>query len=113
MDLSTTRDVWFLVAVICALWLTGFLTWVLIELAKLIKQANEIVAETRSKVERVEQVVGSLVERFTSISGYLSLLAEGGKQILQFLRKRQKKRSLQDEVDQLKRDLEEEDDEKG
>ncbi|HEU0051202.1 MAG TPA: hypothetical protein VFQ60_04065 [Patescibacteria group bacterium] len=91
MTLSSLQDVFSLIGAICLVWITIFLCWTLYQIGKLVRQANTVVKDTREKVERFEHSVISLGERLASTSQYLGLIAEGGKQLVSFLHKREKK----------------------
>ncbi len=78
----TPQDIWYIVASICLVAITIFLCLVLYRLLRVIRQADEIVTTTREKVAFVEETVENLVERFTTLSGYASLVSEGGKKLL-------------------------------
>ncbi len=84
MPFASMRDLLYLVGAICLAWITVFLCWALYQIGKLVHQANEVVEETREKVERVERTL-------TSMGKYLAFLAEGGKQLVSLLKGKKKK----------------------
>lgn len=84
----TPQDIWYIVASICLVAITIFLCLVLHRLLRVIRQADEIVATTREKAAFVEETVENLVERFTTLSGYASLLSEGGKKLFSLVGER-------------------------
>ncbi|MBP9762402.1 hypothetical protein KBD34_02180 [Patescibacteria group bacterium] len=85
MFLSSTQDVWYSVASICLAVITVFLCLVLYRLLSVLRQADEIVKDARAKITSLEETIELLAERFTSISGYASLVTEGGKKLLSLL----------------------------
>ncbi len=100
----TPQDIWYIVASICLVAITIFLCLVLYRLLRVIRQADEIVTTTREKVAMVEETVENLVEKFTSLSGYASLVTEGGKKLLSLVGNRstgskKAKKKLADEED--------------
>lgn len=103
MFLSTTQDVWYSVASVCLAVITVFLCLALYRLIKVLTQADEILTTTRSKVSSIEDAVELFVERFTTISGYASLVTEGGKKLLSLIGnkaiggKKSKRKQLEDE----------------
>ena len=101
MLLATTQDLWYLVAAICALLVSGFLVWALYEIARLVHQVNSTVSETRAKVERLENALIAFGERFASLSQYLGLAVEGGKQALSYMKKRERKKKIKKELQEL------------
>lgn len=101
----TPQDIWYIVASICLVAITIFLCLVLYRLLRVIRQADEIVTTTREKVAMVEETVENLVEKFTSLSGYASLVTEGGKKLLSMVGNRstgskKSKKKLSDDEDE-------------
>lgn len=105
MFLSSTQDVWYAVASVCLAVITVFLCLVLYRLLSVLQQTDEIVKDARAKVTALEETVELLAERFTSISGYASLITEGGKKLLSLIggrsvgAKKAKRKLLEDEED--------------
>lgn len=92
MFIATSQDVLHVVlAVACAV-VAGFLSWGLYELARLLRQANTVVSETRDRVERIENGILGLKERIETSMGYVAMLAEGGKSLFSLLRSREEKK---------------------
>ena len=92
MDIVTTQDLWYFIATFCAVIITGFLVWALYEIARLVRQANEMLKDTRGKVERFEAALCAIGEKFSSVSSYLAFIAEGAKQVFTYIRKRSRKK---------------------
>ena len=82
MFISTSQELFYFVAAICLVWVSGFLCWALFEIARLFRQGNEVVEDTREKVEALEDAVTGAVEKLTNVSSYLNVLGEGGKLLL-------------------------------
>jgi hypothetical protein len=101
MLLATTQDLWYFIAAICALIVSGFLVWALYEIARLVHQVNSTVSETREKVERLENALVAFGEKFASLSQYLGLAVEGGKQAMTYLKKRERKSKIKKELQEL------------
>lgn len=85
LSFATVQDLFYLIAAVCLVWITVFLCWALYQIGKLGEQANDVVSDTREKIERVEDVAESLVEKLTSLSSYVGLIGEWGKQIAGFV----------------------------
>lgn len=81
LTLANVQDIFYLVAAVCLVWITVFLCWALFEIGRLGKQANDVVSDTREKIDRVEDVASNLIEKLTSVSSYVGLIAEWGKQL--------------------------------
>jgi hypothetical protein len=89
--LETRKDVLYIVLSFCLLWLTAFLCWALYYLTRLLKQSNELVTETREKLdaffayldevkERLQsgiKVAGLIVDTLKSVAKHLSRSKKG------------------------------------
>ncbi|MFA6429053.1 MAG: hypothetical protein WCV84_00975 [Patescibacteria group bacterium] len=102
MLLATTQDTFYLVASICLALITIFLVWGLYELARLVHQTNDMVDDTRNKIERLETALITIGERFASVSQYVGLIAAGAKEVIGMVRqdKGKKKRSASRDEDE-------------
>lgn len=89
MNFSDPKTILYLVGAVSIFGVSGFLCWVLAEIARLIHQANDVVAETREKLSRFEKIVLDIGEKMDSVSRYLGFIAEGGNKVLSFLHKRE------------------------
>lgn len=90
---ATSHDLWYVVASICFILITFFLCWALYVLIKLLRQTDQMVTETRERVNSVEEGVMSIVDKMSSAVGYMGLLVEGGKQLLSIFGGKKKERS--------------------
>ncbi len=89
MTLSSTNDLFFLVATIVIIWVAVFLCWALYELATLLRQGNKVVGETREKIARVENAAMAIRERLESTLSYFGTFAEIGKTAMSFFKARE------------------------
>lgn len=97
------QDLLYVVGTICLLWVTGFLCWALYETARFMRQANGLLAELQEKFEMVETFVDDIIDKVSSLTGYLDVLSGVGETVMGFLGrgreapsrlKRKKKRGL-------------------
>ena len=89
MTLSSTNDLFYLVATIVIIWVAVFLCWALYELATLLRQGNKVVGETREKIARVETAAMAIRERVESTLSYFGTFAEIGKTAMSFFKSRE------------------------
>ncbi|MBI4138734.1 hypothetical protein HY479_01125 [Candidatus Uhrbacteria bacterium] len=82
MTLGSTLDLLYLVLAVMVGWVTLFLCWALFELARLLRQANEVVTDARTKASRLENAI-------RHSASYLGILAAGGKAFLSMFNLRQ------------------------
>lgn len=98
------NDVLLLTGAASLLLVSGFLCWVLYELARMLRQANDVLEDTRQKIDRIETFVSEVSERVGSASQYLGVLATAGKEIFSWMRERkanQQEDQFEDEVAEL------------
>ena len=86
MDISTSREVWYIIASVCFAMITVFLCWALFEIARLVRRANHLVDEADTKLHELESQAKALIERATSITNYASLIGEGVKTVIGYVR---------------------------
>lgn len=91
--MNTSQDLLYIVSSIALVWVAGFLCWALYELARLLRQSNDVMAETRAQLAAIREAASDLRERIDSSLGYVSALAAGGKAVLSVLRGRKEKRT--------------------
>lgn len=75
------QDLLYVVGTICLLWITGFLCWALYETARLMRRANDVVAETQDKLHEVEDFVDDVVDKVSSLSSYLGVISNVGSKV--------------------------------
>ncbi len=107
MFLSSSQDVWHLVASFCFVAITIFVCWSLYELMKVLRQANEMISEFRVRISAIEEAIDSIQERLSSFASIAGMVAQTGKQLISIVGngKEAKKKALKKEL----KDLEEED----
>lgn len=96
----SSQDTLLFAGAISLLFVSGFLCWVLYELARMLRQTNDLLEDTREKITRVEAFVSDISERIGSASQYLGIMASAGKEVFGWMQSR-KQASLRDEEDEL------------
>lgn len=87
----SSLDTLYFIGALCLLMVSGFLCWLLYEAARVLRQTNEVIEETRDKVALVEHFVTGLVGRVSKVSPYLGVLATAGKEIFNVVRDRKQR----------------------
>jgi hypothetical protein len=103
MNLATTQDLFYLIGALSLVLITIFLCWALYEIARLGKQINEVMEETRDKMGRLERTILSLGEKLSTTTHYLGYIAEGGKQLLGFLHRKEDRATKDGKASKVKR----------
>lgn len=96
----SSHDALQLAGAVSLLFVSGFLCWVLYELARILRQTNDLLEDTREKITRVESFISDISERVGSASQYLGILATAGKEVFGWMQSR-KQASLTDDEDEL------------
>lgn len=89
---ETSQDILYLVISFCIIWVTVFLCWMLYYVMRLLRNANKIVEEFRSKLQVVTDTLNYIRGKVEHISGLLTL-ASGG--VSGFLQKAVSKKAKQ------------------
>ncbi len=85
---TTPQDLLTLIGSVCLIFITIFLCWMLYEIARLVRQGNQMVEETREKVGRVEEAFLHIAEKMGAASQYLGLIATAGRELFSWIRTR-------------------------
>lgn len=106
---STTKDIWYFVASICLVGVSGFLMWTLYQLGKMGQQANQLVQETRKKMSIIERTVDELLEQVNVVTSMVGTVASVAQSAFGFFggRKSSRRNDLRDEVRRLRDELDE------
>lgn len=107
MSLDTTKDLWYLIASICLLGVSGFVMWALYELAHLGRQTNELVQETRKKLTLLEGAVDGVVEQLRSVTEMASSITSVAQSVFGFFQRKSRRGGLREEVRRLREELDE------
>lgn len=79
---ETSKDVLYLVISFCIIWVTIFLCWVFYYLARILKNANQIVEEFRVRLQALSEAVDYIRGRVEQMSSLLTLVTEGASGLL-------------------------------
>jgi hypothetical protein len=94
MPLETTSDLLYLVSAIAIPIVAIFLCWALYEIACVFRQTNQVMADAREKISSIERALSSMKERVECFTGYLAVLAEGGKSLMSLFHRQEEKKEL-------------------
>lgn len=77
-------EILYLVLSFCVLWLTAALFWFIWQAAQILRNVNVAVDEARNRMERIEQAITAIKNRFDSMTAPASLLFEGAKRLIEY-----------------------------
>lgn len=75
--IESSKDILYLVIAFCVLWVTVFLCWMFYYVMRILKNANHIVEEFRTRLQILTEAIDYLRDKVENIHGLLSL-ASGG-----------------------------------
>ncbi|MBI4599237.1 hypothetical protein HY734_03525 [Candidatus Uhrbacteria bacterium] len=79
-----SKDILFIVLAFCALWFTAFVCWLIWQIAMILKNVNETMADAREKIGRIEEALTSIKGRFEKATSGIGILAEGVKRVVEY-----------------------------
>lgn len=74
---ESSKDILYLVIAFCVLWVTVFLCWMFYYVMRLLRNANEIVEEFRTRLEALMELVHNIHGKVEKISSLITLATEG------------------------------------
>jgi uncharacterized protein YoxC len=75
--IESSKDILYLVIAFCVLWVTVFLCWMLYYVARILKNANQIVEEFRSRLQVLTEAIDYMRGKIENIHSLLAM-ASGG-----------------------------------
>lgn len=75
--IETSKDILYLVIAFCILWVTVFLCWVFYYIVKILKNANQIAEEFRSRLRLLTEAINYVRGKVENIYSLLSLAGGG------------------------------------
>ncbi len=77
-----TSDILYIVLAFCALWITAFICWFIYHIAVMFKRVNDLMAELKFQIEKVEHVLDAIRGKFDEGGEHLGSIAEHIKEYL-------------------------------
>lgn len=74
---ETSLDILYVVISFCVLWATVFLCWVFYQLARVLRNANQIVEEFRVRLQALTEAIDYIRGKVEDISGLMTLATDG------------------------------------
>lgn len=71
-----SKDILFIVLAFCALWFTAFMCWFIFQITIAIKALNDLMADVKYQIERVEHALHGVKSKFDAGTSHVGSLAE-------------------------------------
>lgn len=75
--IDTSKDILFLVIAFCVLWITVFLCWMFYYVTRILKNANEIAEEFRSRLQILTEAINYVRGKVENIHSLLNMAGGG------------------------------------
>ncbi|HBL39722.1 TPA: hypothetical protein DDZ10_03580 [Candidatus Uhrbacteria bacterium] len=85
------KDILLIVLAFCALWFTAFVCWLVYQIAAILKNVNDIVADAHETLGKMERALSGIRGRFDHAVSGLMLAIDGGQKIMELLGKRRER----------------------
>jgi hypothetical protein len=72
-----SKDVLFFVLAFCVLWFTLFLSWLIFQVARLLKNVNDVLAEAKDRLQDIERALLGMKERLEKATSIAVLVGNG------------------------------------
>lgn len=99
----TPLDILYIVLSFCALWFTAAVFWFFWQLATILRNVNDAIADARDKMNKIERALTGIREKFDRASSLVGLGANTAVKAVEYVM--EKKRKLERDI----KDAEEED----
>lgn len=80
-----SKDILFFVLAFCALWFTLFLSWLIWQLARILKNVNDVLGEAKEQLRRIEEAITSMKEKFDSATSGFGLFLKAIEKVVGFV----------------------------
>lgn len=90
-----SKDILFFVLAFCTLWFTLFVSWLIWQVAMILKNVNDTVSDAREKLGLIEKAIVGVREKFEHMNGVMVLLGKGIERVVEYAV--EKKRSRKEE----------------
>lgn len=77
MFIESSKDILYLVISFCVLWITVFLCWMLYYVMRLLRNANRIVEEFRTRLQALTEAINYIRGKVEHISSIMTMAGEG------------------------------------
>lgn len=79
-----SKDILFFVLAFCVLWFTLFVSWLIWQVAMILKNVNDTVSDAREKLGMIEKAIIGVREKFEHATGIMTVVGKGIERIIEY-----------------------------
>lgn len=79
-----SKDILFFVLAFCVLWFTLFLSWLIWQVATILRGVNDVITEAKEKLGMIERAINAVKDKFDHMSGAVSIVGKGLERVLEY-----------------------------
>ncbi|MEK9130518.1 MAG: hypothetical protein AAB429_00175 [Patescibacteria group bacterium] len=79
-----SKDILFFVLAFCVLWFTLFVSWLIWQVAMILKNVNDTISDAREKLGLIEKAIVSVREKFEHMNGVVAMVGKGIERIVEY-----------------------------
>lgn len=87
-----SQDILYIVLAFCALWITAFMCWLIWQVAMILKNVNDTMAEAREKIVKIEEAITAIKSKFEKATVGLSFLGDGIRRVVEYVMDRREEK---------------------
>ena len=79
-----SKDILYFVLAFCVLWFTLFVSWLIWQVATILRNVNDVVSDVREKLSLIERAVDAVREKFDHVSGIVGIVGKGVEKVVEY-----------------------------
>ncbi len=88
-----SKDILFFVLAFCVLWFTLFLSWLIWQVAMILKNVNDVITEAKEKLSLIEKAISGIRDRLEKATSMFAVVGKGIEQVVDYaMEKRREKK---------------------
>lgn len=87
------KDILFFVLAFCVLWFTLFLSWLIWQVAMILKNVNDVITEAKEKLSLIEKAISQMKEKFDHATSLVAVVGKGIEKVVEFAMEKRKEKS--------------------
>ncbi len=91
-----SKDILFFVLAFCVLWFTLFVSWLIWQVAMILKNVNDTVSDAREKLGLIEKAIVGVREKFEHMSGMVGIVGKGIERVVEYAMEKKRAKGKED-----------------